>query len=67
MNYIIVGGSGFIGSHLAQMLVKECKTEHDTVIVLDIVMRVNRAWCQGLLRRWKAYSTFAVMYASLFI
>ena len=38
MNFIIFGGSGFIGTHLIKLLKEECKTENDTIYNLDIVM-----------------------------
>lgn len=37
MNYIIFGGSGFIGTHLIHLL-KECKKPNDNIYDLDIVM-----------------------------
>lgn len=38
MNYIIFGGSGFIGTHLIHMLKNECVKEGDNIYDLDIVM-----------------------------
>lgn len=37
MNYLIFGGSGFIGTHLIHLL-KECKKPEDKIYDLDIVM-----------------------------
>ncbi len=38
MNYIIFGGSGFIGTHLIHMLENECVKAGDHIYALDIVM-----------------------------
>ena len=38
MNYIIFGGSGFIGTHLIHLLKSECVKETDKIYDLDIVM-----------------------------
>lgn len=38
MNYIIFGGSGFIGTHLIHLLNKECVKPGDKIYDLDIVM-----------------------------
>ena len=38
MNYIIFGGSGFIGTHLIHLLKEECIKEGDSIYDLDIVM-----------------------------
>lgn len=38
MNYIIFGGSGFIGTHLIKLLQKECVALGDKIFNLDIVM-----------------------------
>lgn len=38
MNYIIFGGSGFIGTHLIKLLKQECVKAGDKIYDLDIVM-----------------------------
>ena len=38
MNYIIFGGSGFIGTHLIHLLKQECIKSGDKIFDLDIVM-----------------------------
>ncbi len=38
MNYIIFGGSGFIGTHLIHLLKEECITKADSIYDLDIVL-----------------------------
>lgn len=38
MNYIIFGGSGFIGTHLIKMIKSECLKSGDKIYDLDIVM-----------------------------
>lgn len=38
MNYIIFGGSGFIGTHLQKILVSEVVRKKDKVYVLDLIM-----------------------------
>ncbi len=38
MNYIIFGGSGFIGTHLIHLLKEECVKDGDKIYDLDIVM-----------------------------
>ena len=38
MNYIIFGGSGFIGTHLIHMIKEECLKAGDKIYDLDIVM-----------------------------
>ena len=38
MNYIIFGGSGFIGTHLIKLLKQECIKDGDKIYDLDIVM-----------------------------
>jgi len=38
MNYIIFGGSGFIGTHLIKLLKSECTSAEDKIYCLDIVM-----------------------------
>ncbi len=38
MNYIIFGGSGFIGTHLIKMLKESCVKQSDKIYDLDIVM-----------------------------
>ena len=38
MNYIIVGGSGFIGTHLIHLVKNECVKPGDKIHDFDIVM-----------------------------
>lgn len=38
VNYIIFGGSGFIGTHLIHLLNAECVKSGDRIYDLDIVM-----------------------------
>lgn len=38
MNYIIFGGSGFIGTHLIKLIKQGCLKENDKIYDLDIVM-----------------------------
>ena len=38
MNYILFGGSGFIGTHLIHLLLKECVRPGDVIYDLDLVM-----------------------------
>ena len=37
MNYILFGGSGFIGTHLIHLLLKECVRPGDMIYDLDPV------------------------------
>ncbi len=58
MNYIVVGGSGFIGRHLAELLVKECKTERDNILVLDIVMPGEQGVVPGVAEKVEGVQYF---------
>ncbi len=51
MNYIIFGGSGFIGTHLQKMLVNEVVTEKDKIYVLDIVMPGEEGVVPGIVEK----------------
>ncbi len=51
MNYIIFGGSGFIGTHLQKMLVNEMITEKDKIYVLDIVMPGEEGVVPGIVEK----------------
>lgn len=51
MNYIIFGGSGFIGTHLQKMLVKEVLTNKDKIYVLDLVMPGEEGVVPGKVER----------------
>ena len=47
MNYIIFGGSGFIGTHLIHLLRQECVRSGDKIYDLDLVMpEIGRASCR---------------------
>lgn len=50
MNYIIFGGSGFIGTHLIHLL-KEVKTGGDTIYDLDIVMPGEEGVVPGIVEK----------------
>ncbi|MBR6089033.1 MAG: NAD(P)-dependent oxidoreductase [Anaerolineaceae bacterium] len=50
MNYIIFGGSGFIGTHLIHLL-RECKTESDKIYDLDIVMPGEEGVVPGIVEK----------------
>lgn len=51
MNYIIFGGSGFIGTHLIHLLKKEVVTEKDRIYVLDIVMPGEEGVVPGIVEK----------------
>ena len=50
MNYIIFGGSGFIGTHLIHLL-KNCKSEKDKIYDLDIVMPGEEGVVPGIVEK----------------
>ena len=45
MNYIRFGGSGFIGTHLIHLLLKECVRPGDVIYDLDLVMPGEEEMC----------------------
>ena len=49
MNYIIFGGSGFIGTHLIHLLKKECP--NDQIYCLDIVMPGEEGVVPGIVEK----------------
>ena len=51
MNYIIFGGSGFIGTHLQKMLKKYCLKKNDKIYVLDIVMPGEEGVVPGIVEK----------------
>lgn len=51
MNYIIFGGSGFIGTHLIHLLRKECVKAGDKIYDLDLVMPGEEGVVPGIVER----------------
>ena len=51
MNYIIFGGSGFIGTHLIHLLKSECVKETDKIYDLDIVMPGEEGVVPGVVEK----------------
>lgn len=51
MNYIIFGGSGFIGTHLQKLLTKEVVKSSDKIYVLDIVMPGEEGVVPGIVEK----------------
>ena len=51
MNYIIFGGSGFIGTHLIHLLKEECIKEDDKIYDLDIVMPGEEGVVPGVVEK----------------
>lgn len=51
MNYIIFGGSGFIGTHLIHLLREEVVTENDRIYDLDIVMPGEEGVVPGIVEK----------------
>ena len=51
MNYIIFGGSGFIGTHLIHMLKSECAKPGDKIYDLDIVMPGEEGVVPGVVEK----------------
>lgn len=51
MNYIIFGGSGFIGTHLIHMLKTECMKPGDKIYDLDIVMPGEEGVVPGVVEK----------------
>ena len=54
MNYIIFGGSGFIGTHLIHLLKDECLKPGDNIYDLDIVMPGEEGVVPGIVEKMKA-------------
>lgn len=51
MNYIIFGGSGFIGTHLIHLLKEECVKAGDHIYDLDIVMPGEEGVVPGIVEK----------------
>lgn len=51
MNYIIFGGSGFIGTHLIHLLKNECVKPGDKIYDLDIVMPGEEGVVPGVIEK----------------
>lgn len=51
MNYIIFGGSGFIGTHLIHLLESECVKPGDKIYDLDIVMPGEEGVVPGIVEK----------------
>lgn len=51
MNYIIFGGSGFIGTHLIKLLKSECLKLNDNIYDLDIVMPGEEGVVPGVVEK----------------
>ncbi len=51
MNYIIFGGSGFIGTHLINLINGECLNEGDKIYDLDIVMPGEEGVVPGVVEK----------------
>lgn len=51
MNYIIFGGSGFIGTHLIHILKNECVKSGDKIYDLDIVMPGEEGVVPGIVEK----------------
>lgn len=51
MNYIIFGGSGFIGTHLIKLLKAECLKDGDKIYDLDIVMPGEEGVVPGIVEK----------------
>lgn len=51
MNYIIFGGSGFIGTHLIHLLKNEVVTDKDKIYVLDMVMPGEEGVVPGIVEK----------------
>ena len=51
MNYIIFGGSGFIGTHLIHLLQNECVKPEDKIYDLDIVMPGEEGVVPGVVEK----------------
>mgnify|MGYP000352816770 CR=1 FL=1 len=51
MNYILFGGSGFIGTHLIHLLLKECVRPGDVIYDLDLVMPGEEGVVPGVVEK----------------
>ena len=64
MNYILFGGSGFIGTHLIHLLLKECVRPGDVIYDLDLVMPGEEGVVPGVVERTMGCSIFGWMCVS---
>ena len=53
LNYIVFGGSGFIGTHLIKLIKKECIKDGDNIFDLDIVMPGEEGVVPGVVEKIK--------------
>lgn len=51
MNYILFGGSGFIGTHLIHLLLRECVRPGDVIYDLDLVMPGEEGVVPGIVEK----------------
>ena len=51
MNFIIFGGSGFIGTHLQKLLIKDVIKKNDKIYVIDIVMPGEEGVVPGIVEK----------------
>ncbi len=51
MNYIIFGGSGFIGTHLIKLIKETCLNSGDTIFNIDIVMPGEEGVVPGVVEK----------------
>ena len=51
MNYILFGGSGFIGTHLIHLLLKECVRPGDVIYDMDLVMPGEEGMVPGIVEK----------------
>lgn len=51
MNYIIFGGTGFIGTHLINLLKAQCAAVNDKIYAIDIVMPGEEGVVPGVVER----------------
>lgn len=51
MNYILFGGSGFIGTHLIHLLLRECVRPGDVIYDLDLVMPGEEGVVPGVVEK----------------
>lgn len=64
MNYLIFGGSGFIGTHLIHRLKDACVKPGDCIYDLDLVMPGEEGVVPGIVEKTRELSIAAWMCAS---